>query len=354
MAAEDRPESYRIGDLTLDLVRRNVRRQRESLPCGKLTFDLLALLAERAPAVVSREEVVERLWEGRYVSPATVKQRVSLLRQALGDRADEPRYIRVVRGQGYTLIPNARAVYSKPTHAAGWKRLGLAASVVLTVFLVGAEIGYRDGLKPRIPDLDQSVSILVTSWPLSSRDAAEFDRDLPQQDYLFVMGVAKRILTILEDADFVGKLDAAYALGGNVRAQGSLTIVANASIRDHETIGVRLTVLNKSLSDNRLARIHAIESWSRAARRTPAGERESSTVARFQVADIGPALTRDNDIRIFPPGRAEGQSFMLVANLDFNRGEIQARPDAVQADAARSIAMAIDEQIPGMELFGAR
>jgi hypothetical protein len=93
MSEQDRPRAYRIGDLSLDLRHRQIRRNGEEIACGRLTFDLLALLAEAAPRVVSREELCAKLWDGRYVSPGTLKQRVVLLRQALGDQADEPRYI---------------------------------------------------------------------------------------------------------------------------------------------------------------------------------------------------------------------------------------------------------------------
>ncbi len=96
---------YRFDDITLDVDRRRVTRDNDPIQLGKLSYELLLMLAEAAPRVVTQKELVEQLWAGRSVSPETVKQRIKLLRQALSDHADNPRYIRVVRGQGYRMIP---------------------------------------------------------------------------------------------------------------------------------------------------------------------------------------------------------------------------------------------------------
>lgn len=95
-----------IGDCELDTGRREVRRGRDIIRLPKLSYRMLLVLAEAAPAVVTQDELVERVWNGRVVSPETVTQRVKLLRAALGDDASQPRYIALVRGQGYRLIPD--------------------------------------------------------------------------------------------------------------------------------------------------------------------------------------------------------------------------------------------------------
>jgi DNA-binding winged helix-turn-helix (wHTH) protein len=92
---------YRIADIVVDPRQRRVTRAGQELALGKLTFELFVVLAERAPDVVSQEELAERVWCGRLVTPETVAQRVKMLRQALGDDAKQPRYLRVVRGHGY-------------------------------------------------------------------------------------------------------------------------------------------------------------------------------------------------------------------------------------------------------------
>ncbi len=96
---------FRLGDLDLDIDQHRLTRQGRDLKLSKLTFRLLHVLASAAPALVTKDELANLVWAGRMVSPETVAQRVKLLRDALQDNAQDPRYIEVVRGQGYRWIP---------------------------------------------------------------------------------------------------------------------------------------------------------------------------------------------------------------------------------------------------------
>ena len=96
----------RIDDLILDQRRRQVRRGEAVLKLPKLSYRMFLVLVEAAPSVLTHDELVARVWGGRVVSPETVTQRIKLLRSALGDDASHPRYIALVRGEGYRLVPD--------------------------------------------------------------------------------------------------------------------------------------------------------------------------------------------------------------------------------------------------------
>jgi TolB-like protein/DNA-binding winged helix-turn-helix (wHTH) protein len=96
---------FEFADLTLDARQRAVFRDGLRIPLPKLTYELLFALVDAAPSLLGHDELAERVWRGRLVTPETLNQRVLLLRRALGDDAGSPRYLRVVRGQGYQLIP---------------------------------------------------------------------------------------------------------------------------------------------------------------------------------------------------------------------------------------------------------
>ena len=65
-------------------------------------FDLLALLVREAGAVVSRERIMERVWDEHWFgSTKTLDVHVSGLRRKLGDDPLAPRYITTVRGVGF-------------------------------------------------------------------------------------------------------------------------------------------------------------------------------------------------------------------------------------------------------------
>ena len=75
---------------------------------------LLAYLASRPGQLITHEELLAAQWPGVAVAPGLLKVRVRRLRQALGDRADRPRFIETVYGRGYRFIaavtgPRARA-----------------------------------------------------------------------------------------------------------------------------------------------------------------------------------------------------------------------------------------------------
>jgi DNA-binding winged helix-turn-helix (wHTH) protein len=335
------PNGYRIADLSIDLIRRQIHRNGEIVPCGKLTFDLLVLLARRAPGVVSREELADRLWAGRYVSPATVKRRVSLLRRALGEKSDHPRYLRSVRGHGYSLIPRVHALDPVSTRRVGWIRYGLAAAGLLLVFVFGAEIGYQDGLKPSIPDRQGTATIVVTSWPY----------DLSDDDYAFVMSAADRFMNVVHRSNFVGRLNRELPVDEAVH-EDSLTVLARATNNDVEAIYVSLALLKDDRPDFRVSREQELVSWSRVLQdvRQPAVKAFNSTGA---LADA-PASFRSTNYRsqVVPLGLIHDESFMLVANFRFDRNEMQTYPQEIQSEAVQSVAMTIEEEFAHWENAG--
>ena len=106
-----RSRRYKIADLTLDTGRRVVFRGDEPIALRPLTYELLRVLAEHAPDVVSNDELASRIWgSNRIVTPENLAKRVMLLRQALGDNAEQPRYIERVRCHGYRLIPAVEVI----------------------------------------------------------------------------------------------------------------------------------------------------------------------------------------------------------------------------------------------------
>ncbi|MEZ5236688.1 MAG: response regulator transcription factor [Acidimicrobiia bacterium] len=94
-----------IGELVVDLPTRSVRMAGEAVELSRKEFDLLALLAGRCGEVVTKREILQEVWRQPYGgSDKTVDVHLSWLRRKLGERADEPRYLRTVRGVGVMLV----------------------------------------------------------------------------------------------------------------------------------------------------------------------------------------------------------------------------------------------------------
>lgn len=98
---------YRFGDVLVDVTRRRLLVRGREVRCRPLPFDLLLLLCESGGAVVTREQVFQRLWGDSHVpSDESLTQIVHRLRAALGPFGSA---VRTVRGVGLRLdIPVAR------------------------------------------------------------------------------------------------------------------------------------------------------------------------------------------------------------------------------------------------------
>ena len=98
------PTRYQVADLQVDVGRRRVMRGEAELLGGGLSFDVFLALLRAAPEVVSADELMRQAWPGLVVSPEAISQRIKIVRRALGDDADRPRYLAGVRGRGYRLV----------------------------------------------------------------------------------------------------------------------------------------------------------------------------------------------------------------------------------------------------------
>ncbi|KAF1717141.1 hypothetical protein CSC74_08140 [Pseudoxanthomonas yeongjuensis] len=78
-------------------------------------MDLLFVLAAHAGQVVTREQLMTRLWPGLVVGEDSLARTVSKLRQSLGDDAKAPRYIETIAKRGYRLRVQVEAATQPPT-----------------------------------------------------------------------------------------------------------------------------------------------------------------------------------------------------------------------------------------------
>lgn len=97
------PALTSFGDVLVDFDRRSVRRNDELVELTRLEFDLLAFLLRNPNRVVSRDELLQSVWESsaEWQDPATVTVHVRRLRQKLETDPSEPNHIVTVYGVGY-------------------------------------------------------------------------------------------------------------------------------------------------------------------------------------------------------------------------------------------------------------
>ncbi|MEO1246381.1 MAG: winged helix-turn-helix domain-containing protein [Pseudomonadota bacterium] len=139
-------------------------------------MNVLVYLAESGGEVVSRDAIVERVWEGRPVSDDGLSRCIKELRKVLGDDARTPSFIETVPKRGYRLLPNVEL--STPdsrtdgAHRSWSARATAAVAVVLAVVLVAVWFS-RDVPEPAEQAGKDRPTLAVL--PLVSRSAIPED-----------------------------------------------------------------------------------------------------------------------------------------------------------------------------------
>lgn len=103
------------GDVEVDLGRYELRRSGRKIRIERKPMELLIFLLERREQMVSREEIVKRLWRSdRFIdTEKNVNNIVRKLRTALVDNADRPRFLETVFGKGYRFVGPVRVIDAK-------------------------------------------------------------------------------------------------------------------------------------------------------------------------------------------------------------------------------------------------
>jgi DNA-binding winged helix-turn-helix (wHTH) protein len=112
-----------FGNVLFDSGTRQVWRNDVEVHLTRHAFDLLALLIERRPNAVSKEEIHARIWPDTFVSESTLQSLVFEIRDVIGDHTRPPRIVRTVHGFGYAFQAQGHAPSAQPAasrRVRGW------------------------------------------------------------------------------------------------------------------------------------------------------------------------------------------------------------------------------------------
>ena len=162
---------YVFGDNALDPSRRELTRASKPIAIGPKVFDLLVFLVEQRERVVSRDELLHAVWDGRIVSESTLTSHINAVRKAIGDSGEEQRLIRTVARKGFRFVGDVREAQSSEGFSS--LRTAPAASNETSEHVL------------TLPDSPSIAALPFQNW---SGD--------PEQDY-FADGVVEDIITAL-------------------------------------------------------------------------------------------------------------------------------------------------------------
>jgi DNA-binding winged helix-turn-helix (wHTH) protein len=111
----------RFADCVFDSDTREVLRAGKPIHVSPKAFALLAVLIERRPKAVSKDELHKILWPDTFVSDANLPNLVAELRETLGDDAQKPRILRTVQRFGYAFRADAAGEVGVRPDAPGFR-----------------------------------------------------------------------------------------------------------------------------------------------------------------------------------------------------------------------------------------
>jgi adenylate cyclase len=97
-----------FADHTLDIARRELRRGSNPIAVEPQVFDLLVYLIRNRDRVVSKDDLIASVWDGRIVSESTLTSRIYAARKALGDSGEDQKLIRTIARKGLRFVGAVR------------------------------------------------------------------------------------------------------------------------------------------------------------------------------------------------------------------------------------------------------
>jgi TolB-like protein/DNA-binding winged helix-turn-helix (wHTH) protein/Flp pilus assembly protein TadD len=171
--------TYEFGPFCLDGNKKLLWRDSEPVALTPKVLDTLLTLIELRDRVVTKDELLERVWRGTVVEEGGLARNISILRKALGEKPDQHTYIVTVPGKGYRFVADVReaagaGASAKEARASRWLLLGglvALAAAVLVVYLLRHPPG-----APAAPPAITSLAVLPLA-NLSGDPAQEYFAD---------------------------------------------------------------------------------------------------------------------------------------------------------------------------------
>jgi len=103
---------YQFDQFELDMARFELREEGAVRPLEPQVFTLLAYLVEHRERLVPKDEIFEKLWDGRVVTDSALTSRIKSARQVLGDSGKAQQFIKTIYGKGFRFVADVRFAHS--------------------------------------------------------------------------------------------------------------------------------------------------------------------------------------------------------------------------------------------------
>jgi TolB-like protein/Tfp pilus assembly protein PilF len=102
--------SYEFGPFRVDTRERQLMRNGEVVPLRPKVFDILLMLVQNSGHILTKNDVMNHIWSDTTVEEGNISRTISTLRNALGERPHEHRYIETIPWRGYRFIATVKKI----------------------------------------------------------------------------------------------------------------------------------------------------------------------------------------------------------------------------------------------------
>lgn len=216
---------YWFEDFCLDTHKRELRREGGVVRIEPQVFDLLEYLIRNCDRLVTKDDLIASVWQGRIVSESALTTRLNAARTSIDDSGEHQRLIKTVPRKGFRFIGEVRTDQAAPT--AGTTPLAPATH---RFPLIDTSVHAQN---PHLPLPDRPSIVVLPFVNLSGDSAQEYFVDSMVEDitialgrlpWLFVIGSASAFTYKSRSVDVrqIGaELGVRYALKGSMRKEGN-------------------------------------------------------------------------------------------------------------------------------------
>jgi TolB-like protein/cytochrome c-type biogenesis protein CcmH/NrfG len=304
---------FHFSDFVLDTDRRELDQAGRDVPVEPQVFDVLVYLIEHRDHVVSKDELIDKIWGGRIVTDSTLTSRINAARKAVGDNGLEQSVIRTVPRKGFRFVGSVR---TQPDASSPEERPPAT----------------DQGEPPALPLPDRPAIAVLPFTNMSGDREQDYFSDGISEDIITALSKLRWFFVIARNSSFVYKgravhisqvareLGVRYVLEGSVRRSGERVRIS-AQLNDVST-GSHIWA---ERYDRRLADVFAVQ----------------DEITESIVAAIEPQLYAAENFRAQrkPPGSLDAWDLVMRALSHFWR---VTREDNVVAQALLEKAISID------------